>query len=150
VRSVGIDVVAKTRIRRPREEVAAYVIEPSNDPDWIGGVKEARLVGEPPLREGSRVARVASFLGRRIEYVNEVVALEPGRSLEMKSVEGPFPMQITYSFDEDGGATVMRNHVRGDASGFFKIATPLLRRQVQRSIQGDVERLRDLLEGRGR
>ena len=129
---MSIDVTAETRIRRPREDVAAYATDPSNDPEWIGGVKEAHLLGDPPMREGGRVARVASFLGRRIEYVNEVVALEPGRSLEMKSVEGD--------------ATVMRNRVRGDGSGFFKIATPLLRRSVQRSIQRDVETLRDLLE----
>ena len=143
---MGIDVTAETRIRKPREEVARYVIDPAHDPAWIGGVREARLLDHPPIAVGSRVARVASFLGRRIEYVNEVVELEPGRRLVMESVAGPFPMHITYDFADEDGETVVRNRVRGEPGGFFGLARPLLRRAVQRSIQRDVERLRDLLE----
>jgi hypothetical protein len=148
-----MDVTAEVRVRRPRDEVAAYVFEPANDPEWIGGVGEARLLGEPPIGAGSRVARVASFLGRRIEYVNEVVELDDARTLRMRTVSGPFPMDSTYSLEDDGdgyggGATVFRNRVRGDASGFFKVAAPLLSAMVRRSIQKDAERLRDLLDGR--
>jgi hypothetical protein len=148
-----MDVTAEVRVRRPREEVAAYLFEPANDPEWIGGVSEARLLGDPPIRAGSRVARVASFLGRRIEYVNEVVELDDARVLRMRTVSGPFPMDITYSLEgedegDGDGATVFRNRVQGDASGFFKVAAPLLSRMVRRSIQKDAERLRRLLDGR--
>jgi uncharacterized membrane protein len=145
----GIDVSAETRISRPRPDVAGYVTDPANDPSWIGGIREARLLGDQPVAVGSRVARVASFLGRRIEYVNEVTELEPDRKLEMESVAGPFPMQISYEFADDGDATVVRTHVRGDASGFFKLAAPMLRRSVQRNIDRDVQRLREILERAG-
>jgi uncharacterized membrane protein len=143
---VTIDVTAQVEIARPRPEVAAYMTDPANDPAWIGGVREVRLVTPPPVAVGSRVARVASFLGRRVEYVNEIVELDPGRVLDMRSVKAPFPMRVTYSFDDGGGATIVRNRVRGDPGGFFALFGPLLAPLVRRSVQGDLERLRAVLE----
>jgi uncharacterized membrane protein len=143
-----IDVTAEVRVRRPRAEVAGYMTDPANDPAWIGGIREVRIETPPPLAAGSRVARVAAFLGRRIEYVNEVTELEPGRVLDMRSVKAPFPMRITYSFDDGAaGATVVRNRVRGDPGGVFALLGPLLAPMVRRSVQRDLERLRGVLEG---
>jgi uncharacterized membrane protein len=149
---VSIDITAEVAIRRPRAEVAAYMIDPAHDPTWIGGIREVRMETPPPVRTGSRIARVASFLGRRVEYVNEVTELDPERVLDMRSVKAPFPMRITYSFedgDADGdGATIVRNRVRGGANGFFALLGPLLGPMVRRSVQKDLERLRDVLEAR--
>jgi uncharacterized membrane protein len=144
---MGIDVVAEVQVRRPREQVAAYMSDPVNDPEWIGGLREARLVAPGPLGEGSRVARVASFLGRRVEYVNEITALEPGSVLEMRSVKAPFPMHITYTFEDRDGGTVVRNHVRG-GGGLFSLGSPLFAPIVKRNVQKDLERMRDVLEAR--
>jgi hypothetical protein len=36
--------------------------------------------------------------------------------------------------------------IEGDASGFFKLAEPLLARVVQRSVDGDYANLKHLLE----
>jgi len=151
---VRIDVIARVEIDRPRGEVAAYMTDPANDPAWIGGVREVRMETPPPLRAGSRVARVAAFLGRRVEYVNEITELDPDRVLDMRSVKAPFPMRVTYSFEDadadgaDGGAaTIVRNRVQGDPGGFFALFGPLLAPMVRRSVQKDLERLRDVLEG---
>jgi uncharacterized membrane protein len=142
---MSIDVTAEVHVRRPRDQVAAYMSDPANDPEWIGGLREARLLGEGPLGEGSRVARVASFMGRKVEYVNEITRLEPGRLLDMRSVKAPFPMHITYTFDDSGDGTVVRNHVRG-GGGFFSLGSPLFAPLVRRNVQRDLERMRDLLE----
>lgn len=66
---------------------------------WIGGISEAEPLGAIPMSVGSRVRRRASFLGRRIDYVMEVVALDPGRRLVMHAVEAPMPMDVTYEVD---------------------------------------------------
>jgi hypothetical protein len=144
---MSIEVRGEVTIRRDRDEVAGYMTDPSNDPEWIGGLREARLLGEPPLRQGSRVARIAGFLGRKVEYVNEVTDLGPGR-LEMRSVKAPFPMHITYTFAPDSHGTVVTNTVRGDPGRMFWFAGPLLSRMVRRNVQRDLERLRDVLEKR--
>ena len=143
---MSIDVTAEVAIRRPLDEVAAYMIDPAHDPTWIGGVREVRMETPPPLAVGSRVARVAYFLRRRVEYVNEVTELDPRRVLDMLSVKAPFPMRVTYSFASAEGATVVRNRVRGAPGGFFAVFGPLLRPMVKRSVQKDLERLREVLE----
>lgn len=144
---MSIDVLAEVQVRRPREQVAAYMSDPANDPEWIGGLREAHLLGDEPLRAGSRVARVASFMGRRVEYVNEIRRLEPGSALEMRSVKAPFPMHITYTFEDRDGGTTVRNHVRG-GGGFFSLGSPLFAPIVRRNVQKDLERMRDVLEAR--
>jgi hypothetical protein len=147
---MSVDITAQVHIRRPLPEVAGYMIDPRHDPEWIGGVREAHVVGDGPLAPGTHVARVARFLGRRVEYVNEIVELDPARCLDMRSVAAPFPMRITYSFEARDGGTAVRNRVRGDVRGFFALFGPLLAPLVRRSVQRDLERLRDVLEQRER
>jgi uncharacterized membrane protein len=144
------DVTVETTIARPRDEVAAYAADHRNDPGWIGAVSESTLVTEPPFGVGAHVRRTAQFLGRRFDYVNEVVSWEPGRRLAMRSVKAPFPMIVVYEWeDAGGGATRMRIRAGGDASGFYRLAAPLLSRAVRRGITGDLERLKSILEGGG-
>ena len=134
---MAVDVTAQVNIARDPQTVWDYMTDPANEPEWIGGLKTSRLLGDAPLRLGSRVERLAGFLGRKIEYVNEVTELDPPRTLDMKSVKAPFPMHITYTLEGDRETTV-RNHVRG---GGPRLSAPLVRRSVQK----DLERLRDIL-----
>ena len=148
---MAIDTRAVITVARSRDEVAAYLRDPANDPSWIGGLRSARLVTEPPVAVGSQVERVASFLGRRIEYVNEITDLT-GTRLAMRSVRSPFPMRVTYGFDDAGGAaTEVSVRVEGDASRLYRLADPLLALLVRRSVRRDLRTLKKVLEdGAGR
>ncbi|HYZ13987.1 MAG TPA: SRPBCC family protein, partial [Actinomycetota bacterium] len=103
-------------------------------------------LGDPPIGVGSHVRRVASFMGRRIEYVNEVTRLDPGSVLEMRSVKSPFPMHITYAFQDALGGTQTSVRVQGGTSTFYRLAGPLLSRQVKKNVQADLGRLKDIVE----
>jgi uncharacterized membrane protein len=134
-------------IARPAGEVARYMFDWRNDPEWIGGISEARLVTDGDFGIGSRVERVASFVGKRIEYVLEIEDYQPGALLAMRSVRAPFPMSVTYEVADTRGAARVRVQVEGDASGLYKLAGPLLNLQAARSIAADLRRLKALLEG---
>jgi uncharacterized membrane protein len=144
---LSTDVTVEQRIDRPREEVAAYACDWRNDPTWIRALDDVRLVSDGPFGVGSRVARVASFLGRKIEYVNEIVEWDHGKRLVMKSVKAPFPMTVIYEFEDAGdGNAVMRIYTGGDASGFYRVAGPMLNAAVKRGVKGDLAQLKQLLE----
>jgi uncharacterized membrane protein len=143
---MSMDVEAEIGIERARRDVARYVSDWRNDPAWIGGITEARLVTEPPFGVGSQVERVATFLGRRIEYVNEVVEFEPETRLVMRSVKAPFPMTVEYRFDGPDDETLVRIRIQGDASGFYRLAASVLSRAVKRSVASDLARLKAMLE----
>jgi uncharacterized membrane protein len=143
-----VDVTATATIDRPREEVAAYLRDPANDTSWIGGLRSARLLTPGPVAVGSQVERVASFLGRRVEYVNEVTELT-GERLAMRSLRSPFPMRVTYRHDQaSDGATEVSVRVEGNAGRFYALAAPLLGVAVRRSIARDLRNLERVLEGR--
>ena len=141
-----IDVKAEVLIQRTREDVTSYAMNPDNDPVWISGIVEAKMLTGPPLGQGTQVARVAKFLGKRIEYVLAVVGYDPTSLMQMKSIKGPFPMEVSYEFEEAGDATLARIHIQGEASGFFKIASPIMARSVKKSITKDLRMLKQLLE----
>lgn len=146
---MSVDVAVEQRIARPRQEVAAVAMDPANDRRWIGALTEVNKLTEGPVGRGTRVERVAAFLGRRMRYVNEIVDYAPPARLAMRSVEAPFPMRVTYEFEEDGDGTLARIRAEGDASRFYAVAGPLLSPMVRRGIRRDLRQLRELMEGAG-
>jgi hypothetical protein len=146
-----LDVTAMTEIAAEPATVSAYAFEPTNDPRWIGGISEAHLQTPRPIGRGTRVQRLAKFLGRTIDYVLEVTSFEPERTMVMESVKGPFPMRVTYRFEPAGtGLTKASIRVEGTASKYYGIADWLMAPMVRRNIRGDLKRLKTIVESQSR
>jgi uncharacterized membrane protein len=146
---MAVDVVTETTIGRPRADVAAYACDPDNATRWYENIESVEWRSPRPLAVGTRLAFVAKFLGRRLEYTYEVRELMPGERFVMSTSEGPFPMETTYTFeDADGGATRMTLRNRGEPSGFAKVAAPVMARAIRRANRQDLRRLKELLEAR--
>jgi uncharacterized protein YndB with AHSA1/START domain len=143
---MAIDVKAEAEIERPPADVAAFAMEAENDPRWIGGISSARRLTPPPTGIGTRVERVASFMGRRIDYVMDVVELVPNERIVLKSVKAPFPMRVTYEFVPRGGKTLASVHVEGEPAGFYRVAGGLMAPAVKKNLIGDLKRLKSIVE----
>jgi hypothetical protein len=144
---MNVDVTSEIVIKRPRPKVAAYAADPSNAPAWYENIKEVHWRTPPPLAVGSKVAFVAIFMGRRLEYTYEIVEYQPGARLVMNTGEGPFPMETIYTWEEvEPGSTRMslRNH--GSPAGFSSLLAPLMASSMRRANQRDLLELKSLLE----
>jgi uncharacterized protein YndB with AHSA1/START domain len=148
---VAVDVMTETVIDRPREEVARYASDPGNAPEWYVNIKSIEWRSEPRVEVGARMAFVAQFLGKRIAYTYEIVELVPGERLVMRTAEGPFPMETTYTWEAlDDGRTRMTLRNRGEPRGFARVTAPLMAMAMRRATRKDLARLKALLEGRPR
>jgi uncharacterized membrane protein len=144
-----VDVSSDIVIQRPRHEVARYSSDPDNAPTWYVNIKSVEWKTPRPLSVGSRIAFVASFLGRRISYTYEVVELIHDLRCVMRTAQGPFPMETTYTWDTtvDGG-THMTLRNRGTPTGFSKLVGPFIARAVRSANRKDLAALKKLLETR--
>jgi hypothetical protein len=146
---VAVDVVCELEIPRPRAEVAAYAADPDNTTSWYANIEAVEWETPPPLAVGSRVAFVASFLGRRLSYTYEIRELAPGERLVMSTAQGPFPMETTYTWQDAGdGSTRMALRNRGEPAGFAKVGAPVMARAMRRAMTRDLERLSAILQRR--
>ena len=72
-------------IKRPIEEVFAFVSDLENGPQWQTGLFEVRQITKDPIGIGSQFASVRKFLGRKLEANVEVASYEPNHKLVIKS-----------------------------------------------------------------
>jgi hypothetical protein len=145
---MAVDIVTELVIDRSAADVATFAMDPDNAPVWYENIKSAEWKSTPPLAVGSRVAFVAHFLGRRLAYTYEIIELRPGEKLVMRTAEGPFPMETTYTWEALGPvSTRMTLRNRGEPKGFAKLMGPLMESAMRRANRKDLERLKQVLEG---
>ena len=66
----------------------------------------------------------------------------------MRTSEGPFPMETTYTWQPAGdGKTRMTLRNRGEPAGFGKLVAPLMAGAMRRANEKDLARLKSILEG---
>ncbi len=143
---MGVDVVTEITIDRPIDVVAEFAAEPSNAPEWYENIESVESRSEPPLAVGSRMEFVARFLGRRLEYTYEVAEYAPGERFVMRTAEGPFPMETTYTWTSEGSATRMTLRNRGEPRGFSRFVAPIMVPAMRRANRKDLQRLKARLE----
>jgi ligand-binding SRPBCC domain-containing protein len=133
-------------IAAPREQVAAFAADPDNATRWYVNIKEVTWETERPLEVGSRLSFVAQFLGRRLAYTYEVIEHVPGLRFVMRTSQGPFPMQTTYTWADEGAGTRVTLRNVGEPSGFAKVSVPMMAAAMRRANGKDLAMLKKVLE----
>ncbi len=144
---MAVDVMSEIEIQRPRDDVASYAGDPDNIPQWYVNIRSVDWQTPRPISVGSRIAFVAQFLGRRLAYTYHVVTHDPGEHLVMRTSEGPFPMETSYTWEAVAdGTTRMTLRNRGEPAGFSRLAAPFMASAIRRANRKDLARLKKILE----
>lgn len=144
-----VDVLTEAVIAAPCDRVASYAADPTHAPEWYVNTTSADWQTPPPMAVGSRVSFVARFLGRQLAYTYEITVYEPGHLLVMRTKQGPFPMETTYTWEPSGEGsdrTRMTLRNRGEPRGFAALGATAMAAAMRRAQKRDLARPSVLLE----
>lgn len=79
-----------------------------------------------------------------------MVELEPGERFVMRTADGPFPMETTYTWKSVPGGTVMTIRNRGTPTEFAKVGAPMVAKAMKGAMRKDLGRQTERLRRRHR
>jgi hypothetical protein len=142
-----VDVKTEIQIACSKNIVSDYATNPDNAPEWYENIESVKWKTPKPLVPGSRVAFVANFLGKKLSYIYEFAEVIRGEKVLMRTSEGPFPMETTYTWEEiDNNTTRMTLRNKGKPGGFSKLFAPFMSIMIKKANQKDLKNLKEILE----
>jgi uncharacterized protein YndB with AHSA1/START domain len=124
-----------------------YVTDASKLASWQTTKTSVEQLTDGPPGLGTRVReRTKPPGGKEFEQVVEFTEFERPRRLHVHIVEGPYPIDATYSFDPDGSGTRVTFVAEGPLSGAMRLGEPLVKRVMARQFAGYHDKLRQRLE----
>lgn len=142
-----VDVLTEILIACPKDKVAEFTSNPDNAPKWYVNIKSAEWKTPKPLSKGSQIAFTAYFMRKKLEYIYEITEFIHGEKLVMRTAEGSFPMETTYTWEDmKDGTTRMTLRNYGSPSGFSALFAPLMVSAIKRANNKDLVKLKGICE----
>ena len=139
---------ASVVIRRPVEDVFAYMDDVEHEQEWQPQLVEVEQIPEGPTRVGTRRRYVSEFLGKRLENTYVVLAYEPNRRVALQTTPDSVldaASEIRWEAVDEGTRVTMT--VDGRASGPLRfVPTRLLEATFEKEVRGALARLKERLE----
>jgi uncharacterized protein YndB with AHSA1/START domain len=137
-------------IARSPQDVFAYVTDPSRFTEWQDAVVSARLEGDGPVKQGSRL-KLTRRTGRREQTLTtELTEYSPPRSYAFRGIDGPVRPIGKGTVDPvgDGERSRFTFELDFEGTGIGKLLLPLVRRQARQELLETHDNLKKRLEAR--
>lgn len=132
-------------INKPVEDVFNFVSAEGSYTKWQAGVTDVIEEG-PRNTVGSQFTEVRKFMGQELRTTLEQTEFVPGARWGAKVVKGPVPYEVTMTFESVDGGTRITTCVDGEPKGFFKLAEGMVASQLEKSLEEDGLKLKEILE----
>jgi carbon monoxide dehydrogenase subunit G len=96
---------AQLDVRRPIDEVFAYLADFSNTQEWDPGVVSAKRRGDGPVAVGTRFAVVAKFFGQELALDYQIVQYDPPSRVVLEAENDNLRSVDTITFEKTGRGT---------------------------------------------
>jgi uncharacterized protein YndB with AHSA1/START domain len=134
-------------VARPPEIVFDYMVDPANLAAWQTSKTLVEPLSEGPTRLGSRVRERTKPPGaREFEQIVEFTEFDRPHRFHVHVVEGPQPVDGTWTFAPEGDGTRVRFAAAGELRGPMRLLGPVVARAMARQFAGYHRTLRANLE----
>jgi carbon monoxide dehydrogenase subunit G len=133
-------------IDKPAADVFSFVSDFANDAKWQSGVVRSEQTSAGPLGKGTTGQTVQKFMGRELKNDLEVTTFDPPKRFGAKTTSGPVQFEVMCTLEEMGGGTHMTVHMEGEPGGFFKVAEGMVKNELNKSLDTDLAKLKQMLE----
>lgn len=134
-------------IDRPMKDVFAFVANPNNMSKWNSAIVSLEQVTPGAVGVGTKFKSVGEMMGRRIEGEMQITAYEPDIKCGFQVNAGPMKVDLTMTFKTVGTGTKVGLNAQGNPGGIFKLAEGVMAGQVKSMMEGNLARLKSVLEG---
>ena len=136
-------------IRRPPEEVFAFVTDLRNDVQWGQRViQEVHQTSQGPPGIGSTYREVGNIMGLRFDIPIEVTQYEPVRKFGFEAAMGPIRGTGMRSVEGTTDGTRLTITVEGYSSGLSRIVVPVFAYWAEREVRAGLISFKNLLESK--
>jgi uncharacterized protein YndB with AHSA1/START domain len=139
---------AEVVIKRPIEDVFAFVARAENAPRWNSAVRQVKKLSEGPIGVGSEYWMSRQLPRGPVENTFQVVEYEPIRKYAIQTTSGPTPFLYRYEFERQGDGTRMVLSAEGELGGAAAWFSPIASAFVKRGAEANLKTLKDILESR--
>jgi uncharacterized protein YndB with AHSA1/START domain len=134
-------------VSRPPEVVFDYLTNPSNLADWQTSKTSVEQLTDGPPRLGTRVReRTKPPGGKEFEQIVEFTEFDRPRRVHVHIIEGPYPVDGTWSFEPAGGGTRVHFVAEGQLRGVMRVLQPVVKLIMARQMTGYHRNLRRNLQ----
>ncbi len=143
-------------IRRPRREVAAVIFDPRYNESWLETLRPLAPDDEAPSEDpaihadadapdGALRTCLIRFLLRDVIVELRETSRDPERFVEYEADE-PYQLWVRQDLESIPEGTLARIRIRVRLTGLPRLLSALVRRRLRRSVIGDLEALKALVE----
>ena len=133
-------------VDRPIKDVFAFVSNPGNMSKWNSAVVSLEQATPGAVGVGTKFKSIGEMMGRRIEGEMQITAYEPDTKCGFQVNAGPMQVNLTLSFKTVGTGTKVNLNAQGNPGGIFKLAEGVMAGQVKSMMEGNLARLKSVLE----
>ena len=137
-------------IKRPAEEVFAYVCDPRNLPAWNSAVQAVRPTSPATNGVGSTFSMNRNLPTGPATNQLEITASKPPHEFTIRTTAGPTPFLYRYEFAAQNGETVVQLDAKVELDGLATRLPQLARRAVKEGVDDNLATLKMILETRRR
>ena len=139
-------IVRSVEIARSPEEIFAYIDQLDRHGEWQDSIVSAKVDTDGPIRVGTRATEVRKVPGGTREISYEITAHDPPRTASFRGINGPVRPVGTVTVEPAGSGSRVTLELDFEGHGIGKLLLPLVRRDAQKHVPGDQQRLKERLE----